>query len=362
MFKKVSRKLDKIWVGILGAALLAPSLYWWFSPAQQEDAPNLSWPEVLKDQHFFAREEAFAAYRPLKEMLRSPVLPQRLVEGDSGFLFLGNFFNEALRKSKGFWRLSNAQLALTRRYLEQQQQHLRKQNTEYIVALAPNKSSFYGHRLPIIPTAKPPLRQQLDSLLQGSPVPFVALLQKQKPPTDSLLYYRYDSHWNHEGAWRAYREIMAALRQMHPQLPVLSRKDLRKSIKENWQPDLSRLLLRNKPEDKPILEVRQPAARRVADAFTVPKHFHKNPDKYERRFRNDSAALKIVVLHDSFFNALLPWFAESFGETVYLWTYELDTAVLAREKPDIVLHFMVERNADVLYRQANANLKDLSGF
>lgn len=345
-------KLNIAWISIVLLALLTPTLYWILSPEQRENVRYHSWPDVLKDRYFFAREQAFTAYRPLKKALHSPVLPERLMKGDSEFLFLGNFFSDAVLKSKGFWRLDSSQLALTRSYLEQQQRHLQKQNTEYIIAMAPNKATFYGDYLPIAPTGQLPLRGQLDSLFQKSPIPFISLLQNRKPPKDSLLYYLYDSHWNHEGAWLAYQELMAALRQTHPELRVLRNEDMCRKVVMEWAPDLTELLLTNESEKLTIIAQNKRSAYMIEDELTVPPTYRNKNDNYERRFRNDSAQLKILVLHDSFFNAMLRWFAESFNETVYVWSYSLDTALIARENPDIVLHFMVERNADRLYNQA----------
>ena len=56
-------------------------------------------------------------------------------------------------------------------------------------------------------------------------------------------------------------------------------------------------------------------------------------------------------MHDSQFNPLIPWFAETFRRVVFLTHWEPADAVyriIATEKPDIVLHELVERSLRAL--------------
>jgi hypothetical protein len=50
-----------------------------------------------------------------------------------------------------------------------------------------------------------------------------------------------------------------------------------------------------------------------------------------------------VVFHDSFGEALIPFIAEGFQRTVFAPEDVLDCQLVEREKPDVVIHEMVER-------------------
>jgi hypothetical protein len=50
-----------------------------------------------------------------------------------------------------------------------------------------------------------------------------------------------------------------------------------------------------------------------------------------------------VIYRDSFTNALIPFLSEHFSRAVYLWEYDVDPALIAAERPDIVIMEVVGR-------------------
>ena len=63
---------------------------------------------------------------------------------------------------------------------------------------------------------------------------------------------------------------------------------------------------------------------------------------------NNSKLPKLLMLRDSFGNALIPSLSERFSRSVFLWTHSIDRAVVEQEKPDIIILEIVERNLDHL--------------
>jgi hypothetical protein len=55
-----------------------------------------------------------------------------------------------------------------------------------------------------------------------------------------------------------------------------------------------------------------------------------------------------MIYRDSFFVQLATCTNESFGETILLWDFRLDTTAIKAEKPDIVLLECAERMVDEL--------------
>jgi hypothetical protein len=50
------------------------------------------------------------------------------------------------------------------------------------------------------------------------------------------------------------------------------------------------------------------------------------------------------MYRDSFSIAWIPYFVESFEESIYLTNYNIDGAFIEKVKPDIVIYEIVERN------------------
>src|SRR5262249_34283022 len=57
----------------------------------------------------------------------------------------------------------------------------------------------------------------------------------------------------------------------------------------------------------------------------------------------DKRLPRAVVFRDSFANLLTPLLSEHFRRVVFSRQYTLDSAVIEREKPDVVIHEFVER-------------------
>ena len=57
----------------------------------------------------------------------------------------------------------------------------------------------------------------------------------------------------------------------------------------------------------------------------------------------DPALPKLVMFRDSFGSALVPFLAEHFRRSVFLWQYDFDPAVILRERPDYVVWLMTSR-------------------
>ena len=70
-----------------------------------------------------------------------------------------------------------------------------------------------------------------------------------------------------------------------------------------------------------------------------------NTDKFSY-FENPDKPLKIYFCRDSFSNAWIKYFNESFGASLYAKTYRINKAQILKEKPDVVILEFVERKFD----------------
>ena len=100
------------------------------------------------------------------------------------------------------------------------------------------------------------------------------------------------------------------------------------------------------PEGHPVLDstdftaVEKPLPRQLADLLTLPA-------LQPQYSQNNNGQLRVLVLHDSFFNQLRPFVSESYGEVLYIWEYYETknlTELMALYQPDLVIEEIVERH------------------
>jgi hypothetical protein len=107
------------------------------------------------------------------------------------------------------------------------------------------------------------------------------------------------------------------------------------------------LHMSQKLEHYKAIQLRSPHAVRspkfnypVTDGFPY-------PDDFEQFFKNDRAKnkKKVLVIRDSFGTDCIPFIAEAFSETLFIfdgWNYGLNSNILETYKPDIVIYLTYE--------------------
>jgi hypothetical protein len=73
---------------------------------------------------------------------------------------------------------------------------------------------------------------------------------------------------------------------------------------------------------------------------------------------NDPRLPKVLVFRDSFAWPLIPFMAESFQSSVFVWTSEFLPELIEREKPDLVIYEYVERYVNSLARENPPRIQD----
>jgi hypothetical protein len=164
------------------------------------------------------------------------------------------------------------------------------------------------------------------------------------------IYHRTDTHWNDRGAYVGYREILARIgQQPRAYDPV-------ETMTEGW--DLARMMKLDdivREEDRRLVP-RQPRRARVVEVDRPDKWWNNGRVVFEV---NDPALPRVVVFRDSFGSALVPFLAEHFRRSVFLWQYEFDPRVIEQEKPDWVIFVMTSRRLQ-WYIPSNPPLPPLS--
>ncbi|HEY0382418.1 MAG TPA: hypothetical protein VGC72_09480 [Candidatus Elarobacter sp.] len=223
-----------------------------------------------------------------------------------------------------------------------------RHGTRYVFLLAPNKSTIYANELPS-GTARvtPTPADRLLPLLQARGVlaidPRAALIAAAR---DGEVYSKGDTHWNDAGAYVAYRETVAALRDA----------GVRDAIPR------SAIHAYTDPADGDLLGMAGVAdfVRNHWVRYDFPRRAHGAPaavkdanDPALAAFARHTTAVddpslpSAVVFGDSFSEQLAPFLAESFRRmTVFHHltnAVQFDRRVVEAERPTIVVQELVER-------------------
>jgi len=172
---------------------------------------------------------------------------------------------------------------------------------------------------------------------------------------DYLIYYKTDSHWNNLGAFYAYTEIMKSVGEDFPEIQPLKLNDYILEI--DTVPGLVLAGMINKNDVYTDLELTlhpqfTPKAKYgVRKNYPIPEEFYYK-DQYEMvRGIPGSKMPRAMIVRDSFTNYLIGHFAETFGNTLFIWDnwqYQLNKNIIENDKPDIFLILLVERHLNNL--------------
>ena len=274
----------------------------------------------------------------------SPV--SSVILGKDSWLF---YHSEALADGNTVndWRgtipLSQAELVRLQEQLEANEKIFAERDIPYLVVIVPNKNTIYSEYFPdtmrkFRNTTR--LDQFMEHMRRRSRLSVLDLREalfraKQNHP----LYWKTDSHWNSYGAYIGYTEI---LRRLAVRLPAL------------------------KPV--PIVgdEVRiepSPTGGDLAQMLCLQDSL---PEENETRLKLESIPTQpvldtLVLRHDSFGDALYPYFHRHFHKLVNIapfapYRYE---AIFAK-RPQAVVHVFAERyltqaiHDDFFYRENNS--------
>jgi hypothetical protein len=278
-------------------------------------------------------------------------------EGRDGWLFYAG--DDVLKDLKGQITFSNQEKQQFWQTLAAKKKWFAQQGTSYILLVAPNKQSIYPEYLPRhYQQLKQPSR--LDDLLSSVNNPAErGLLDLRsrliREKSTYRLYDRSDTHWNAQGAYLAYQEIMNQVQTLFPGFTGSRGFDFLPDWKNGEGGDLALMIGQRTSiiEQRPIIDLRdfkaveQKLSGPTADLFALPQ-------LHPGLTQNSGGQLRVLVLHDSFFNKLKPFISESFGDVLYLWQYyDLQSltymnkqrlaAVIKTFKPNLVIEEVVER-------------------
>jgi hypothetical protein len=330
--------------------------------------------EYFKD-HFGFRNTLIRINAEIKYRAFGVSTNPRVVIGKAGWLFFFYDTDKELAGFRGEIPFTQDELNHWQRVLEERQAWLAQRGIPYLLIIPPDKQTIYPDKLrDTLHRGAGPTRldQLIAHLAAHSTVRIVDMRQQlltARHDFEQRLYHKTDSHWNDYGAYVGYRAILEAIAQAMPNKRVQPQpmSAFEPSIRREGGDLVGMLGLKGSiEEDRLQLGGRVPAVatsgwmqRRITDGetFTLSAIEPRGPTerlvpkgsggtRYGEQIlagRNDPSLPSIVMIRDSFGNALLPMLAEHFRRGVYCSSDNFESGVIDAEHPDVVATEIVER-------------------
>ena len=366
--KPTSKLLDTLTIACFLAAIVAPGVDLLLRPAAarsprvelREAAPLpeldgeletwIRFPEAFQSYHddsFGLRDKLLRWHNALRIFVLGTTPSARMVLGKQHWIF--STVERSMEVYRGVAPLAEKELEYWRLTLESRRDWLAQSGIEYVFALAPSKQEVYPERMPARFTRVGPTRvDQLARYLgERSDVRFVdlrAALERAKARDDGArgdyAYYPLGTHWTLRGAAAAVEDLLGAL------APDLAVRDRGGDAPFGWAPVAgqqgdswaARLYLADR--------LRQTVWRPGAEWERARAELRggQDPARRLRWYEQDDPGLpRALVLHDSFGQAFFELLPRFFSRTCFVWTHDLDPALIRSERPDVVLQVYVDR-------------------
>ena len=224
---------------------------------------------------------------------------------------------------------------------------LRERGIAWRLVVVPDKYTVYPEHVPAWLQPLSPV-SPLDAVLAALPPslrPTVVDLRGllREAARDRLVYYRTDSHWNVNGGWIAYQQILAAMREATGR-PVRPQEPLPPEYSDRTTSgDVAKMLGITGRYTEPDPALRMPEGWQACarDEAGRPPGW----GMARQLLRCPGAEIpRAVIHHDSMGYVLLSHLPNHIEQSLWIEGRAWDLPYLERERPEIVVDEIVERN------------------
>lgn len=321
---------------------------------QLKGMPPLNFPHVRSfvkqfdryyKENFGWRNALFYVYSRWKfNILKESPLPEKVVVGKNGWLYLGNSYNKVVDQHRGLQPLSADSARRIASHLVQRQQELARQGVQLYVFVAPDSHSIYPEFLPDhLQQSKDSSR--LDVLKQAiaqTDLPFIDIRDTLRlAKRDHVVYYQTDTHWNEYGTLIGCATLLNRIRADRPELPLVRLADYHIEQQKGGAGDLTTMLTLQNEQKDPIYYYIKPAPERSAHQVElIPNEAIGYPST---RFDGPGKG-RLLFIGDSFSHGMMNYLPGYFRTSYFMRGSKLDPALVKKERPTVVVIEVVERN------------------
>lgn len=316
--------------------------------------PALNFPHVRSFVHQFDRyykenfgwrNALFYAYSRWKfNVLGQSPLPEKVVVGKKGWLYLGNSYNKVVDQHRGLQPLSADSARRIADHLVQRQQELANQGIQLYVFVAPDSHTIYPEYLPdhLQQSPEPSRLDILKQTIDKTNLHFIDIRDTLRvAKRDHVVYYQTDTHWNEYGTLVGCATLLNHIRQKQPALPPVRLSDYRIEKQQGGAGDLTTMLTLQDEQKDPIFYYIKPAPSRTGrQVAVVPNETIGFPST---RFTGAGPG-RLLLIGDSFSHGMMQYLPGYFRESYFVRGSKLDPTLIKAERPTVVVIEVVERN------------------
>ncbi|WP_107038123.1 alginate O-acetyltransferase AlgX-related protein [Brumimicrobium mesophilum] len=274
--------------------------------------------------------------------------PEKAIIGRDGWMFKSG---EELELISGKHNFSKDQLNDFSAEWRERKVYLDERNIPFFWIIAPMKHMIYTDKLPYnIHVSKSNRTEMLKKHMEKEfpnlildPIPY--FLSKK----DSLkLYLKLDNHWNHRAAHLLTELILEKLRVQFPNKNIIDIPKLhweKEKIQKGYHYNV--MGIDELTEENELIVIDNPKSVEAEKyGFPIIEDFA-YPWSYENRYTNTNLknGLRVLIIRDSFGEAIIPLVREVFSETLLIfdaWEYKLNEEIIEKFKPDVVIFLGLE--------------------
>lgn len=270
-----------------------------------------------------------------------------VIVGRDGWLFYKgaqNFGENPVADYQGSNLYTDSELEIIAENMQAAKEALESRGIKFALLLIPNKERVYDKYMPASygeAAQNNRMEQVADYLVRNTDIRVVNITEELKEYAESLgngrIYYKYDTHWNHTGAYIA-AQIMG--RELGFELPDIS--SLTENLVDAPSMDLAVQLSMQSVLNEGKIAVYEGFTYRNIKSTT-------NEAVTEFNFRDisaDAGGEKLLILGDSFSGTLGRYMSAGYEETYAIFNNNYTAKILDEYKPDVVVFETVERFID----------------
>ena len=281
----------------------------------------------------------------LKVKLGDRVFPQVLLEKDGWMAHITekeiDYFQNA-KPLKNKQQIAEEIAALD--------EYLASQGITLLVVAAPSKASIYPEKMPD-EIKSMPVESKLDELISYMKDNHQPAILDLRPALRAVrqqqdVYYKTNTHWNGDGAFVAYAEIITALQKDYPELKPYKTEDLKRITTDPEVQDLPAIMHADFiTEPSFFFSPKTPFVQTLTSENYLGYHqFSSTPD---------AALPTLLMFHDSFGEYYLnDYLGMNFAKSHFVYNNAirkyLTPEALQQIKPNIVIIEILERNIGML--------------
>ncbi|MCE5228341.1 hypothetical protein LLG95_01925 [bacterium] len=327
--------------------------------APRLDAGLADFPKAFEpyfNDHFRLRNPLIVMEKYVTARVLNMSPSSKVIIGKGDWLFSGE--GDAIKNFTGDPPLTQDEMYAWAKVIQERCRWFKARGIHYMMVVVPEKQTIYPEFMPdnIKPCA--PSQSRLENLINYLRANTQADIIHLRPAlmdakTSHQLYLYRDTHWNYEGAYVAYEQIVTMLSNQFPGLAPIPRAKFKMMPNTINDGDLVNLmgLTGIYSENWEKLEVAEPRARVVdASQYDLASITQERYQAHATEI-DDPKLPKAVMYRDSFSTILMPMLSEHFRRIVYIWNAnykaewgcDFDPTIIAKEKPDVFIEEFVER-------------------